>query len=113
MKVSFEKVVEGINRFIAKEIYPNLNELQEFAARIVVGRVNNSTAALKEYLANNGFVKTFGIIDSEGMVDIEQLLSEIKQEIQRKGTLVVEIPMMGKLTFKPEDVDVLYNEIKG
>ena len=111
MKVSFEKVVDGLNRFIAKEIYPNLNELQEFAARLVIGRLNNSVNAVKAYLLNNGFVKTFGIIDTDGMVDIEQLLAEIKQEIQRTGSLTLEIPMMGKITFKPADVDALYEEI--
>lgn len=111
MKVRFEQVIDGANRYIAKEIYPGLNDLQEFAARVVVGRINNSADSIKTYLTSNGFIKTLGLIDSDGMVDIDQLLREVKQEIERKGFVQVTIPMLGKLTFKPSDVDALRGEI--
>lgn len=112
MKVEFEKVLDGINKYIDKEIYPGLNDLQEFAARLIIGRINSSSNAIKEYLVGNGFIKTFGLIDRDGMVDIDQLLHEVKMEIERKGSIQVEVPMIGKLTFKPVDVDILYDEIK-
>jgi hypothetical protein len=112
MKVEFEKVLDGLNRYIDREIYPGLNDLQEFAARLVVGRINSSSNAIKEYLVSNGFIKTFGLIDRDGMVDIDQLLHEVKREIERKGSIQVDVPMIGKLTFKPADVDVLCDEIK-
>lgn len=113
MKIKFESVVDGINRYLDKEIYRNLNDLQEFAARLVVGRINQNSEALKTALMNNGFVRTMCIIDSDGMVDIETILQEVKREVERKGTLQVEIPMVGKLTFCPADVDVLRDQIYG
>jgi hypothetical protein len=112
MKVKFESVIDGINRYIDREIYPGLNDLQEFTARLVVGRVNSNAAAIKEFLMNNGFVATFGLIDRDGMVDVDQLLTEVKREIERKGSIKIDVPMIGKLTFKPVDVDVLCDEIK-
>jgi hypothetical protein len=47
------------------------------------------------------------------MVDVDSLIKDIKKEIERKGSLVVSIPMFGKLTFKPSDANVLYKYITG
>lgn len=111
MKVKFETVVDGINRYIDKEIYINLNDAQELVARVVVGRMNSNSEYIKNALMNNGFAKTLGIVDSDGMVDVDTILEDIRREIDRQGSLQVNIPMIGKLTFHIGDVDVLRNEI--
>lgn len=111
MKVKFETVVDGINRYIDKEIYKNLNGVQEFVSRVIVGRMNNNAEVIKNMLMSNGFAKTLCIIDNDGMVDVDTILSDIRREIERQGSLQVDIPMIGKLTFHPDDVDVLHNEI--
>lgn len=107
MKVKFESIVDGINRYLDKEIYGNLNDVQEFIARLAVGRINQNAANIKTALMNNGFVKTLCLIDSEGMVELDSLMQEIKKEIDRKGSIQFEIPLIGKLTFRSTDVDVL------
>lgn len=112
MRIKFENVIDGINRYIDKEIYCNLNGVQEIMARFVVGRINQNAENLKSTFMNNGFLRTLCIVDSDGMVDAEQLLMDIRREIERKGILELEIPLIGKLRFTPEDVDVLKNEIQ-
>ena len=107
MKVKFESVVDGINLFLDKEIYGNLNDLQEFLARLTIGRINQNADLIKNFLMTNGFIRTMNIIDSDGMVDIDSITQDIKREIDRKGSIQVEIPMIGKLTFHSKDVDVL------
>lgn len=107
MKVKFEKVVDGINRFIDKEIYSNLNDAQEIMVRLVVGRLNSNTESIKSMLMTNGFAKTLCLVDSEGNVEIDQLLQEIRREIERKGTLEFSIPLIGRIKFTASDVDVL------
>lgn len=111
MKVRFERVFDGINRYIDSEIYGKLNDFQEMIARIVVGRVNADSENIKTALMTNGFAKTLCLIDSDGMVDIERLLQDIRHEIDRKGSIEIEIPMIGKIKFTSGDVDVLYNMI--
>lgn len=111
MKVKFETVVEGVNRYIDKEIYSGLNDAQEFLARLVVGRVNQNAEGIKQFLMTNGVMRTMGIVDSDGMVDLEQLLGDVKREIERKESLKISVPMLGTLTFKATDVDVLYDMI--
>jgi hypothetical protein len=113
MKYEFEKVIEGISKYIDTEIYSGMNDLQEFAARVFIGRFLTNQESIKQSLINNGFLRTFNVIDESGMVDVETLATDIKREIARKDKITFSIPMFGKLTFKPGDVDVLVNTITG
>ena len=113
MKYEFEKVIDGMSKYINDEIYAGMNDLQEFAARVIVGRIINNQENVKEMLINNGFIRTFGIIDTEGMVDVDSVASDIKREIARKEKITFNIPMFGRMTFKPTDVDMLYRHITG
>lgn len=113
MKYELDKVLDGIAKYIDDEMYSRMNEFQEFAARVLVGRVLENKDEIKDSLVNNGYIRTFGIIDSDGMVDVEGLASDIKREISRKGKITFTIPMFGKITFVPSDVDELHQRIKG
>ena len=73
MKCELGKVIDGISKYIDSEMYSGMNDLQEFAARVLIGRVITNKDNVKEYLVNNGFIRTFGIIDGDGMVDVEGL----------------------------------------
>lgn len=112
--VKFEKVLDGLSRYINKNVYPNIgNDWQELMMRLAVGRILNNPENVKQMVLSNGFVRTFGIIDSEGNVDIENLAKDLKREISNKGKITVEIPMLGKMSFVPADIDEIYQEITG
>jgi hypothetical protein len=113
MKYTFEKVIDGTIEYIGEEMLSNMNDVQEFAARILISRVLNNQERIKDALVNNGFIRTFGIIDSEGNVDVEGLAHDIKREISRKEKITLSVPMFGKMTFHPGDVDALYKKITG
>ena len=113
MKYTFEKVIDGISKYIDNEIYSGMNDLQEFAARVFIGRFISNEESFKNSLINNGFIRTFGIIDSDGMVDVDALMKDIKRELSRKEKLSISIPMFGTMTFVPSDVDAVYKTITG
>ena len=113
MAVPFDRVIDGVIKFIDAEIINGMNEWQELIARIAIGRVAENIDNVKTAIINNGIVRTFGIVDDDGMVDIDTLAADIKREISRKGKLTVKIPMFGDMTFKPEDVDTIHNIIVG
>lgn len=113
MKCEIGKVIDGISKYIDSEIYSGMNDIQEFAARVVIGRLINNKEQVKDYFVNNGFIRTFGFVDGDGMVDVGSLMTDIKKEIERKEKITLSIPMFGKFTFKPSDVDNLYRHITG
>lgn len=113
MKYEIKKVIDGILTYMNNEIYSGLNDWQEILARVVVGRVISNEDAFAKELTNNGFIRTFGIIDSSGMVDIDSLAKDLKKEIAKKEKISFAVPMFGTMTFVPNDVNVLYKTITG
>lgn len=111
--MEFNKVINGIIRFIDKEIMPQMNDWQEIIARIAVGRFVKNSEMLKESLVENAFVRTFAIIDGQGMVDVTGLVADLKEQIRNKGSLEFSVPMLGNFKFVESDVDKLYQYIMG
>lgn len=109
----FEKTVDGILKYMNNELLDGMNETQKFIARVFMSRMINNEEKIKTLFINNGFIRTFGVITSDGMVDVEGLAKDIKREIERVGKITFDLPMFGKYTFTPSDVDVLYNTITG
>lgn len=110
--MTFEKVLDGAVRFINENVIPGMNDWQEIAARIAIGRLYENQQSVLTFLQNNGIVRAFGVIDSDGDVDIDRLCTDLKREIQKKKKIQVAIPGFGKMSFDASDVDKLYNYIK-
>ena len=107
MKVCFEAVLDGTAKYIEKNIYPRMNDWQELIARVFVGRIFDARENIKTAIVNSGIIRTFGIIDEGGKIDIECLAKDVKMELERKGKITVCVPMFGQMTFDPRDVDEL------
>ena len=113
MLYKFEKVVDGITRYLDAEIYANMNDLQEVIARVAVGRMIVNEGGIKNSLLNNGIIRSLGIIDSDGMIDVDALVGEVKEAMKKKGKVEISIPLFGKMTFHPADIDEIHRYIKG
>ncbi len=113
MSIEFNKVMDGIARYLDKEIYSGMNDVQEVVARIAVGRLLGNKDGVKDMLSGNPIIKSLMVINDDGMVDIERILADLKAEISKKGSISIQIPWFGKMKFVPEDVDKLYSEILG
>ena len=111
--VEFNRVIDGLIRYLNNNLFAKMNDWQEVLARIAVGRIIGNPEALKQSLMANGIVRTFAVMDSEGNVDLENLAIDLKREIERKGKISVEVPMLGKMSFVASDVDEIYREITG
>lgn len=105
--MEIERVINGISKYMDREIFARMNDWQEMLARIAMSRVVKDPTTIKETILGNPFLRTFAIIDDSGNVDIEHLLNDIREQIERKQKLEISIPMFGKFNFVPEDVDHL------
>jgi hypothetical protein len=109
--MEFERVLDGIMRYLNSEVIVRMNDWQEMLARIAISRLIGDHERLKETLTSNGYIRTFAIMDRDGKVDVDGLMRDIRKEIERKGRISIEIPLMGKFTFTAEDVDKLHGKI--
>lgn len=109
--MKLDRVLNGVARYLDKEIYAGMNDWQEILARIAVSRVLDNKNI--ENLMNNPYLKTFAIADTEGNIDVDGLYRDLKRLIQAKGKVEITLPMFGKFTFTESDVDCLYSCIVG
>lgn len=106
--MQFDRVITGILRYMDREIYPKMNNWQEILARIAVTRLVKSSDQFKIFLRDNAFVKTFAIMDDESNVDVDGLISDIREQIRAKGKLEISIPMFGIFSFTESDIAKLH-----
>lgn len=111
--MNFEKVLNGILKYMDKEIYSGMNDWQELAARIAVSRMLKNSKNIKSAICDNTFVRTFAIVDENGNIDIDGLYSDIKEQINSKGKIEITLPLFGTFKFSLSDVDNLYSTITG
>lgn len=109
--MEFERVLKGIMKYLNNEIYAGMNDWQEMLARLAVSRIIGNEQNLKNMLMTNPFIKTFAIIDQNGMVDVEGLMRDIKTQIQEKEKISFSLPIFGRFTFTAADVDKLHHTI--
>lgn len=108
--MEFEKVIKGLMTYIEREMVPGMNGWQTIAAGVAMNRIARRSEHLKQWMHETPILKVMGIINDEG-VDINGLAEDLKIQIERKGKLTLEIPMMGKYTFYAADIDKLRNTI--
>lgn len=110
--MNVERVLNGIVKYMDREILSTMNDWQEFLARLGMARLLGNKN-LEAMLLDNSYVKTFAIIDEHGNVDVDGLHRDFKSLIQSKGKIEVALPMFGTYTFNESDVDKLFDCIRG
>lgn len=113
MKLEINTVIDGIAKYIDKEIYTGMNDWQELVARIAVGRILNDKESLISLLSQNPVIKSLVLVDDNGLVDVDRLFEDIKREMSRKGKIKITVPLFGTMTFSSADAEKLYREIIG
>jgi hypothetical protein len=103
----FEKVIDGIARYVDAEMYSSMNDWQEIMARMAVGRILGNKDLLKQKIMENPLLMSFVMLDAEGEMDVDKFLSDLKSVIAQKGGLRMSIPLFGNLKFVETDVDHL------
>lgn len=109
--MQFDRVVNGVVKYIEAEVYPGMADWQEIFARIAVSRFVGNREKLKEALKNNAYVKAFNIMNEQGEVDIESFITDLKTQISAKGKVELRIPMFGVFCFTAGDVGKLHRYI--
>jgi hypothetical protein len=111
--MEFEIVLNGIIKFLNKEILSQMNSWQEIMARVAMARAINNAEEIKKMLTRNPFLKTFAIADENAIIDVEGLVNDIKTAIRDKECIEFDLPLFGKFKFVESDIDLLYSYIRG
>lgn len=110
--VSSTSIEKGIASYLDNELMPKLplEGIKRVALGTAVGVIIKRAGFMLENLKDNQMLLAFGIVDGQGGFDLELLQQEAKKQISDAG-FNIDIPLIGSITFKKEDVDLLYNHI--
>ena len=112
MNYSFESVISCLSAYIDKAIFPTLNKTQSFFGHFLLGRYVSNISILKSVLMENEFLKPLALFGDDGHVEVESIMSDLKNTMIHSGNLEINIPLVGPYSFGPADADILYNCIK-
>lgn len=105
--MQLNRAINGILKYIEREMFPKMNSWQQLGMGVVVGRMARDTKSIKEL----GIVKLLNVVDEHDNVDVEGLKKDVMQQMNRLEKLELDIPYIGKFTFGKSDIEQLFNTI--
>lgn len=110
--MTYDSVIQGIINYINKEILSTMADWQAMLARVAISRLLSGKDGFRAAITGNAFLQSMGIVSVDGMVDVDGLARDLKEQIGLAGKLEIELPVFGRYVFSPDDVDTLYKYIK-
>lgn len=110
--VAIDKVEQGVAAYLDSELMPQLPKsgFEKVLAGTAISLVIRRSRNILEGYKNNKTIQMLKLMDENGNVDVDVLAEELKKNIPQEG-VKVEVPLIGALTFRKEDVDKLYEYI--
>ena len=109
--VTSKQIVEGVAEYASKNIMPKLEPTQQFLAGIALGVAGGKADGLLRTLAQQPMIAALGVVRDNGEVDLDTLYAAASAQMERQGSLPLDIPIIGRLTFNRGDLDELYRTI--
>ena len=108
----FEHIAERLSRYVERNVFPTMNNLQRIGVRTFLGMVKAKPDAFKEKIIKDSFLGWFITEDEDGEIDIDPMLDGLKEAVEREGTIVLDTKMFGKMTFHPQDIELLIRTMR-
>lgn len=103
---------DGVIRYVYKHMMPKMDSKSQFLLGMALGTISGRVDELMGKIAQNETAKALGIISEEG-VDYETIIGAAMAQMQQQKKLVLDVPVIGRLTFDEQDLRDLHQCIKG
>lgn len=101
------RIREGVIDYATNHMMPKMDSKGQFIFGIGLGMVSSRIEDVVRKFSDNELLNTLGIIQ-DGQVDYDTLFSAAMAQIKRQGKLVLDVPLIGRLTFDEQDLRDLH-----
>lgn len=108
--VRVEQIQRGVARYIDEEFTNKLSGWQKWVFGASAAMFLENFSATTQQLQTNPVVKTLGVFDESGNIDVEKLYRYFKKQAER-GPTSFSAPILGTVTMNAQDIDKLYTHI--
>lgn len=110
MAVDTGKIVRGMAHFMDEEMLPQMTGMPKVLGGVGMGMfLNNAQHSLEAY-KDKEWAKMIGLIDDRGEYCVEQVYEELLKQVRREP-IVFDVPVIGRITMREQDVSRLYQHI--
>lgn len=107
---SYDRVINGITKYIDNEIVNKVPGWKRWLVGSGLGMMLSNSESIYHSIKDNEFVKMLNLIDQQGHINVDEIYKELKKQAQ-KGSVDIELPMVGSFVLNEHDVDKLYGFI--
>lgn len=100
-----EQFLNGLVRYCDVDVIPQLPTSGKWIVGAMVIGATKKAENIITQLSSNPIVKSIGIIDENGLIDIDLLADSLRQSADKYGKLSVSLPVVGTMTFSASDID--------
>lgn len=111
MKYNSEQILNGLISYADHEIIDKLPTSGKWVVGTAIGMMSNKAEVFVENIKANTIVQMLGIVDEDGMIDADTLISAMRSSADKYGKISVDVPLIGRLSFSSSDVDSLRSYI--
>lgn len=108
----YNKIIEGVIRFIDRKYVPLMNDLQIAGYYIAAEALRGNPEGIINTLTKNPLVKMLVMPGKDGEINLDRIMPAIKRVAATKGQIAFTIPGYGKFAFNEAELDELYNTIQ-
>lgn len=108
---NLNQVMTGLTKFIDNEILTKINGWQKWVIGTGLGIATTKMENIFNSLKHNELIKALDLIDENDHINVDVIYEELMKQAQ-KEPITIDLPMLGALTLKEQDVMSLYNYIK-
>ena len=105
--VTIHAVQNGLTKYVDREILSKMQGWKKWTFGAIAGIWLGNFPNTFQKIKSNALVSTLGVIDANDMIDIDKLYNEFSKQAE-KGSVMIEIPVIGAVTLNKNDIDTLY-----
>lgn len=108
-----EYVAEGVAMFAEAELLPALGGWQLGVCTAALYLARKRAAAVLDALKGNSIVSALGVMDDDGLVDVEAAADALKYAARKQGKISVDIPVIDiSYSFTEQNIEALRGYIQ-
>lgn len=110
--VTIKEIETGVGSYLDNELMPMLGDggLQKVLIGAGISMLLHKNMNKLSNLQSNPLIAAMEIFDQDGNVDIDSIQTEISAQMPAEG-VKIDVPLVGTLTFKKEDISKLHQYI--
>lgn len=105
-------VISGLKEFMDEEVVMKIGGLGKWLVGAGLSLAMDNAVNTFNELKANPIIHSLGIIHDDDTIDIDTLYQKLKEQAQMHQAVTINVPMIGAMTFRSEDLDHLYMDIK-